>query len=134
MWLFVISGLKAGAVVLHKDDAVGLCLPGLYPDVQRLGIRVSAMDNGVLHDGLQGQRREMKLGIRRVVFDEKAVIILGPAYSKVCAGVIQFLGEGDETLVGNGGEILAKVQRQLLFRTTCWHHPSTIICFGPLRA
>ena len=56
-----VGGRKAGAVVLHDDLAAGLCFPGSYGDVKGSGLRIHAVFDGVLHDGLEGQRRQAKL-------------------------------------------------------------------------
>lgn len=41
-------------------------------DMQRPGIRIHPMLNGVLHDGLQGERRQAELGIRSTESVEEA--------------------------------------------------------------
>ena len=113
-----VGGVKTGTVVPHDDLSAGIRAPCPDGDAQRLGILVHAVLDGVLHNGLQGQRRQAKLGKRRIVIHQKHIVKLRLFYGQVSARVLQFLGEGNEFFAGDGGEIFAKVggeiQRDLL--------------------
>ena len=67
------------------------------------------MLDSVFDDGLQGERRQAKEGVRRVVIDQEAVIKLGLLHGEVGARVLQFFGEGDQLLARDGGEVFAEV-------------------------
>ena len=58
MRLAVIGGDIAAAVVRYGDLASGGRYPGPYGNVQRACAGVSAVLDGVFHNGLQGQRRQ----------------------------------------------------------------------------
>ena len=82
MRLAVVGGLeaifriKSGAVVFHDDLAAGTRPAGGDSDAQRRGIRIHAVLDGVLRDGLQGQRRQTEIDVRRIVVDEEHVVKL----------------------------------------------------------
>ncbi len=77
--------------------------------MQRCGIWVHAILDGVFHNGLQGQRRHAKPGVRRIVVNEKAILKLNLLHGKVCAGVLQFVGKGNGIPAGDGSEVPAEV-------------------------
>ena len=64
MRLDLYGGIEPGAAVLHDDRGAGIRMLCPDTDMQRPGIRIHPMLNGVLHDGLQGERRQAELGIR----------------------------------------------------------------------
>jgi len=65
--LAVIDRLKICAVVLHGDFTAKICHARSDENVERFGILIHAMLYGVFHDGLQGQRRQAEIQIRRVI-------------------------------------------------------------------
>ena len=67
--LAVIGGVKTAAVVRNDDLTAGIRFSRTDGNVKRAGIRISAVLDGVLHDGLQGQRRHAEPCMRRVVRD-----------------------------------------------------------------
>ena len=77
--------------------------------MKRPRVGVPTVLDGVFHDGLQRQRRHAEHGMRRVVLDEKAVLILGLFHRKVGAHVLELGGEGDGLGACDGGEVLAQV-------------------------
>ena len=104
---------EAGTVVLDSNHASGAGMPCADQDVQRAGIRVYAMLDGILHDGLKGQRRQTELHKLRVVFHEKHFIILCLLYGQICAGVFQLCGKGNEVPAGNSVEVLLQVAGEI---------------------
>ena len=93
MRLTVIGCVKTGAVVSHNNlnaEIRGLCPDG---NVQRSGIGIHTMLDGVFHDGLQGQRRQAEMGKRRIVIHNKHLVKLRLFYGKIGAGVLQFCGK-----------------------------------------
>ena len=58
--------------------------------MERIGIRIQAMFDSVLHNRLKGQRRQAEAGMRRVVFDEETFSVLSLFHSEIGTGVIQF--------------------------------------------
>ena len=67
------------------------------------------MLHGVLHQGLQGQRRQAEICNRRIVLHEQHVLKLRLLHRKVGAGMLQFSGKRNRTVTGHGVEIPAKV-------------------------
>ena len=91
----VIGGVKPAAVVRNGDLTAGICFPCPDGNVKGAGIGIPAVFDGVLHDGLQRQRRHAEADVRRIVIDEKAVFILGLLDSEVGAHMLKLGGEGD---------------------------------------
>ena len=105
----IILGVIAGAVVLHKKLAPGIRLPGLNADVQRRAVRIPAVLDAVFHDGLQGQRRNTKRKMRRVVFHRDALLKLRLLDREIGAGMLQLLRKRDRRFTCNGCEVFAQV-------------------------
>ena len=109
MFFTVIGGSKTASVVFHDDLSAGirvLCPDG---DVQRLGIGVHTMLDGVFHDGLQSQRRHLEMNKRRIVIHNKHLVKLRLFYCQVGAGVLQFSGKRYDSVAYNGFEIPAQI-------------------------
>ena len=71
------------------------------------------MLDGIFHYRLQGQRRHAKPGMRRIVFNEKAVFKLYLLNGQVGAGVLQFIRKGNGILTGNRRKVLTQVRREI---------------------
>ena len=74
-----------------------------------MGWRVSGGTDGILHDGLEGQRRHAEEGVRRVILNGEAFGILRLLHSEIGARVLQLRGKGDGRGACHGGEIFAQV-------------------------
>ena len=80
------------ASILHNDFGGGTSAPaGIRVscpdgDAQRAGVGVNAMLDGILHDGLKGQRRQAEMCKRRIVFHKKHLFIPRLFYSQIGAG------------------------------------------------
>ena len=91
----------------------GIRFPGTDTNTQRSRIRVHTVLDGIFHYRLQGQRRHAKPGMRRIVFNEKAVFKLYLLNGQVGAGVLQFIRKGDGILTGNRRKVLTQVRREI---------------------
>ena len=105
----VFGGGETGAVVLHDHLTAGIRFPCPDGDVQRFGIRIKAMFDGIFHDRLQCQLRYGKRSMRSVGFNKKQILKLGLFYSEVSPGMLQFFGERNGFLAGYGAEVFAQV-------------------------
>jgi hypothetical protein len=52
MRLALIARVKTRAVIFHDDLGAGIRTPGPDGDMQRIGIEIQAMLDGVFHNGL----------------------------------------------------------------------------------
>ena len=77
--------------------------------MKHAGVWVSAVLDGVLHDGLQRQRRHPEPDMRRVIFHRKAVIILGLFHGEIGAHMFKLGREGNGIGACNGSKILAQI-------------------------
>ena len=118
MRLAVIGGDIAAAVVRYGDLASGGRYPGPYGNVQRACAGVSAVLDGVFHNGLQGQRRQAEEGVRRVVFDKEAFAVLRLLHGEIGAGVFQLRGKGNRFCACNGGEVFAQIGFDAYLKST----------------
>jgi hypothetical protein len=82
--------------------------------MQRPGIGIHAVLDGVLHDGLQGQWRQAKACEGRIEINNKHIVKLRLFYSQIGAGVFQFCGKGNGVVTGDGVEISAQVIGEIL--------------------
>ena len=118
MRLLIVGRRKAGAVVFYDDLAAGICLPGPYGDVQGGVLGIHAVLDGILHNGLESQRRQAEFLVQDIIVYRKAVFKLHLFHGQIGAGVLQLVSKGHGVLAGNGGEVLAKIggeiQRDLL--------------------
>ena len=74
---FVIGdGRKVGAAVLYDDLTVGIRLARSNYDVERVGVRVHTMFDGILYNRLQSERRHQKTKMWRVVVHKEPVFKL----------------------------------------------------------
>ena len=64
----VVGGVEAPVVVGYDDLAAGSRFSRLDGNAKRSGIGISAVLDGILHDGLQGQRRDTERGIPLLAF------------------------------------------------------------------
>ena len=62
MWFGSLRQIKSGTVVLHSDHAAGIRVTCPDQNMKRVGIRVHAMLDGILRNGLQGQWWQTKTG------------------------------------------------------------------------
>ena len=76
MRLTVISRIVAAAVVGNSDFAAVGGFPRSYGNMQRTGIGISAMFDGILHEGLESKRRHTEEGVRCVVVNDEAFGVL----------------------------------------------------------
>lgn len=106
--LVVIDGFKIGTIVLHDDFVARICPARVDEDVERFGILVHAVLDGIFDDGLKRQRRHAKIDMRRVIVDEEAVFKLSLFHGEVGAGMLQFLPEGNGFFACDGGEVLRR--------------------------
>ena len=113
MGLAFIGGIKARAGIFHDDLCSGIRAPRPDGDAQRTGVGVNAMLDGILHDGLKGQRRQAELCKRRIVFHKKHLLISRLFHGQIGAGVLQLRGKGDEVLAGDGIEVLLQVAGEI---------------------
>ena len=109
VWLTVICGIIAAAVVGDRDLAAVVGFPGLYGNVQRTGIGIPAVLDGILHDGLKSQRRHTEEGVRRVIVNDEAFGVLSLLHIEIGACVLQLRGKGDRLGACHSGEIFAQV-------------------------
>jgi len=109
----VIVEIKAAAVVHNNDLTAGICFSCLNGNVKLTGIRISAVFDGIFHDGLEGQRRHTKQDVRRVIIDNQAVLVLGLLHGEVGAGVVQFRRKRDRRSACDGGEIFTQVGSEI---------------------
>ena len=118
MRLVVIGGGKAGSVVLDEDLYCVVRFSRCDRNMNGSVALSHPVHDGVLHDGLQCQRRDAEHRDRRVETDEQTVLKLRLLHGEVGAGVFEFLREGDGLFARDGGEIFSeigsKVQRDLL--------------------
>ena len=76
MRLVVVFWLEAGTVVLDDDLDRRIRFSRGDGNVDGIVALSYTMYDGVLYDGLQGKRRYVETGIRRVEIDEQVVLIL----------------------------------------------------------
>ena len=109
MRLAVIGAIKTAAVIRNCDLTAGIRFSCPDENVKRAGIGISAMFDSVFHNGLQRQRRDAEPGMRCVVFNEQAVLVLSLLYGKVSAYMLKLGREGNGIRACNCGEILSQI-------------------------
>ena len=76
--------MKAYAIVFHDDFAMLFRLPGFDGDVDGGVAALHTVLDGILHDGLQGQRRDAEIGKRCVELDQQLVLEPGLFDGRAC--------------------------------------------------
>ena len=70
----VVGRRKAGTCVLHDNFTAGIRLTSTNENIKRRVFRIHAVLDGIFHNRLKCQRRQVKIFMRRIVLNTKAVL------------------------------------------------------------